>query len=313
MVLLDQYGQAWATGDARAGGVSLQDCVELASPVPVTALSSLCFAKVACGNGHTIAMATNGDVFTWGRVLEMVPGVAEWHLPDASQGFAGEAVDVAAGEAHVVVACITGDTYAWGQNHHGQCARDPCGDRNNSFVNTPQRAEGEMDDFVARRVACGRYHTAVLSIEGAVCTFGAGLCGQLGRAAGALSAWQPARVPLAGDDAGKAAHLVVQVTCGDEHTLCLTDTGQVLAFGSSDSGQLGLGGVRSHRLPVLVRTVGKILEIMAGGSWSLLRGQNGKVYMAGKAEDDSDGDCRLLRMIVAPPRVRGDRQEFPMP
>ena len=34
---------------------------------------------------------------------------------------------------------------------------------------------------------------------------------------------------------------VVKVSCGGDHTLVLTDAGEVLAFGTSSNGQLGLG------------------------------------------------------------------------
>merc|ERR1712232_209688 len=227
---------------------------------------------------------------------------AGWLLPDAAQGRPGEAVDVAAGEAHIAATSLTGDTYVWGQNHHGQCACNPGEDSDNSFLPVPARAGGALTDAVARRAACGRYHTAVLSAEGVVYTFGAGLSGQLGRHANSSAglSWQPTRVPFTGDDIAGGAILIVQLACGDEHTLCLTDMGRVFAFGGSDHGQLGMGGCRSHRTPLLIRTLNRISEVSAGANWSLLRGHNGKVHLAGKSGQEDAEDCRLLRQIVAP-------------
>lgn len=313
VVFLDDSGRAWAVGDPRAGGVSVVDgFVELSDPAPVAALRNVRLAKVACGNGHTVAMATTGEVFTWGRELSGAAVDAgnsadcTWRLPDASQGLPGEAVDVAAGEAHVAAASLMGDTYAWGQNHHGQCARDPGGDSRNCILPVPMRAAGALENVVACRVACGRYHTAVLSVDGAVFTFGAGLAGQLGRAAsaptggqpGAVHSWRPERVPLEAVDRRGARVLVVQLACGDEHTVCLTDTGRVLAFGNGERGQLALGGVRSHRSPVLVRILSGVREVAAGADWTLFRCRGSKVYLAGRGEGDLE-DNRLLRQIVA--------------
>lgn len=206
---------------------------------------------------------------------------------------------MAAGEGHIAAASLTGDFYVWGENHHGQCAEDS----GKSCLAAPSRAGGALAGAVARRVACGRYHTVVLAADGAVYSFGASMSGQLGRQCGwpAGPSWQPGRVSFQEEDVwDKGGAVIVQVACGDEHTLCLTDAGRVFAFGGGDHGQLALGGVRSYRSPVLVRTLGRIQEITAGGTWSLARGRCGKIFLAGRGEDDPDGDCRLLRQIVTP-------------
>mmetsp|Transcript_63634 Transcript_63634/g.137849 ORF Transcript_63634/g.137849 Transcript_63634/m.137849 type:complete len:298 (+) Transcript_63634:3-896(+) len=297
MLLLDSRGHVWALGDPCASGVSLSaGAAELVRPVRVGALSRTRLAKVDCGNGHSVALAANGDVFTWGLVLGRAgTKCAGWLLPDTRRALAGEATDVAAGESHLAVTSITGDTYVWGRNHYGQCAQDPASPGACSFP-APMLAGGELQGYEARRVACGRYHTAVLSSDGSVFTFGAGMSGQLGRAPGACAPWQPARVPLP----GPCPALVVQVACGGEHTLCLTDGGRILAFGSGGCGQLGDGSVRSHRAPTWVRTLTGIQEVVAGSDWSLLRCRLGRVYLAGKSSDGGDDGC-LLRQGAAPP------------
>ena len=64
------------------------------------------------------------------------------------------------------------------------------------------------------------------------------LRGQLGRSFASL--WvvnedTPLRVPV------PSAQRVVQIACGDEHTVMLLQNGTALAFGSKEAGQLGLG------------------------------------------------------------------------
>eukprot|EP00928_Gymnodinium_smaydae_P079455 TRINITY_DN6337_c1_g4_i1.p1 TRINITY_DN6337_c1_g4~~TRINITY_DN6337_c1_g4_i1.p1 ORF type:complete len:667 (+),score=107.82 TRINITY_DN6337_c1_g4_i1:8-2008(+) len=303
LMLLDQRGRAWALGDPRAGGVSITRTEELLQPAPVVALAGIRLVKAACGKGHTVAMAENGNVYTWGRSLEPRPSAsaspveAEWCLPDPDKGVAGEAVDVAAGDDHAGAISLTGDTYTWGLNLHGQCGQEPTSAV--CFL-APQRCGGRLGTTVARRMACGRYHSVVLSSDGKVFTFGAAMSGQLGRTCGwpASPPWQPGQTDLDTAHGGEGPAIVVQVACGDEHTLCLTDHGRLLAFGSGDHGQLGLGGVRSYRIPVLVRTLGLAREIAAGGTWSLVRGRCGGVHLAGRGEEDPDTDFRLLRQII---------------
>ena len=55
---------------------------------------------------------------------------------------------------------------------------------------------------------------------------------------------------LLGDLADKK---VVQIACGQSHSLCLTSEGQVYSWGANGQGQLGLGqGTRDQKEPMLV-------------------------------------------------------------
>jgi len=283
-VLLDSRGLTWALGEARASGVSSLDF--LSEPTFLVTLKSVSMKKVACGNRHTVAMSTDGNVYSWGR--DVVSPLLAWQLPDPRRSLALEAVDVAAGDSHISVVTLTGDVHVWGHNHHGQCARAPDSRPCVSSARSPAST-----GLVARRTACGRYHTVVLTVEGAVYTFGASMSGQLGRHTGdSAPSWQAGRV-----EPPSSRFLVIQVCCGDEHTLCLSDVGRIYAFGSSERGQLCLGGVKTHRLPVMVRTLGNICEIASGGEWSLVRDRDNRVFLAGSNEEDVD-DFRLLQQVA---------------
>jgi len=61
----------------------------------------------------------------------------------------------------------------------------------------------------------------------------------------------------------------VSVSAGGEHTLALTAEGEVFAWGSNDSGQLGDGTTQSSMLPVQVQGLTGITLVMAGGAHSL--------------------------------------------
>ncbi|CAE7762880.1 HERC5 [Symbiodinium sp. CCMP2456] len=236
--------------------------------------------RVACGNGHCAAADRSGNLFAFGRALARPDlealGTTAWRRPRKVASIS-DAEDVAAGDSHVAVVCRHGGTYLWGENVHGQCARDPVGSglrgsRHRSgevphLVPSPARAGFALAACDARRVACGRYHTAVLSAYGRLVTFGDGLSGQLGRPAAPGEGWKPAEL----DWSGAVSERVVQVACGDDHTVCLTEMGQVLAFGSGEQGQLCTGGCRNYRLPTLIRSLADVREVVAGANWTLLR------------------------------------------
>eukprot|EP00913_Durusdinium_trenchii_P028102 g26348.t1 len=152
------------------------------------------------------------------------------------------------------------------------------------LVRAPARAAGGLQNVHAWRVACGRYHTAVLSTGGAAFTFGDGLSGQLGRRPEEGSeGWKPTQVTAFPE--GVQSSLLVQVAC--------------------EQGQLCMGGCRSHRLPALVRQMHGVREVVAGGHWTLLRCGERKVFFAGRPtlreghSEEEAVDHRLLRRCVA--------------
>lgn len=63
---------------------------------------------------------------------------------------------------------------------------------------------------------------------------------------------------------------IVQVSCGSAHTLALSKTGRVYAFGYADMGQLGTGKdeCELEMAPVLLEKFHDIVLISAGAQFS---------------------------------------------
>ncbi len=84
----------------------------------------------------------------------------------------------------------------------------------------------------------------------------------------------------------------VQVSGGSYHSLALSSSGAVYAWGWNGFGQLGNGTTTDSHIPVAVKTVGtsmagkSITQISAGGSFndghSLARASDGTVYAWGR-------------------------------
>ena len=98
-----------------------------------------------------------------------------------------------------------------------------------------------------------------------VITWGSNEYGQCGQGDKAEADWVKPR-------SIKALHeaLVTQVICGRYHTLCVTATSQVYAWGRNSSGQLGLGDTHDRRAPALVEGLWAlpVLQLAAGGWWA---------------------------------------------
>ncbi|EHB14587.1 Putative E3 ubiquitin-protein ligase HERC5 [Heterocephalus glaber] len=125
-------------------------------------------------------------------------------------------------------------------------------------------------------VACGGAHTALLTQDGLMFTFGAGKYGQLGH----NSTKNELRPRLVTELSGNR---VTQIACGRWHTLAYaSDLDKVFSFGFGEEGQLGNGGKHNQLIPLPVKSPsnedlqfeshcsGKELIMIAGGNQSIL-------------------------------------------
>ncbi|XP_040414789.1 serine/threonine-protein kinase Nek9 isoform X3 [Cygnus olor] len=129
-----------------------------------------------------------------------------------------------------VVTSRTSEVYVWGGGK-----------------STPQKLDAIKSGCSARQVCAGNTHFAVVTVEKELYTWvnmqgGTKLHGQLGHGDRA-SYRQPKHVEKL---QGKA---IRQVSCGDDFTVCITDEGQVYAFGSDYYGCIGVD--KAHGSEVL--------------------------------------------------------------
>lgn len=78
---------------------------------------------------------------------------------------------------------------------------------------------------------------------------------------------------------------VVQIACGQFHTLALTNSGEIFAFGNNTYGQLGLGTeTEREKKPVLLKSLQglPVAHLSCGGNHSFILSKSGSVYGFGK-------------------------------
>lgn len=96
----------------------------------------------------------------------------------------------------------------------------------------PQLVPGIPEKVI--QVACGGGHTVVLT-ENAVYTFGLGQFGQLGLGTFIFETSEPTVIEHIKDQK------ISYISCGENHTALITDTGLIYTFGDGRHGKLGLG------------------------------------------------------------------------
>lgn len=164
---------------------------------------------------------------------------------------------------------------AWGNGDHGRLGHGgAC-----ASTDVP-RAVASPLTMGASAVTAGGAHTAVITANGAVATCGLNDAGQLGRGAGG----EPG-VPHAA--ATGLASPVVALAAGHYHTLAVSASGEVLACGRNDAGQLGLGWAAGGSVAELTRVDAladagvRVVAVAAGAKHSLALADDGAVYAWG--------------------------------
>ncbi|XP_061538202.1 probable E3 ubiquitin-protein ligase HERC6 isoform X1 [Phycodurus eques] len=246
--------------------------VQIPMPIPVI--------QVACGNYYSLALTKGGDVFSWGLNSHGQLGLGRQtslqYTPLQVPALNGIPVSqISAGAAHALFLTLSGLVYCCGANQHGQLGLNRIDDKGRFNICVVPALRRLSVSFIT----CGEAHSAVLTKEGKVYTFGEGAHGQLGHGS---SANQLTPKPVDGMD-GVAS----QVACGRRHTLVLGSSGQIWAFGSGVKGQIGSGKAEGSPAPVLVRlpwscdsasVVPSDLKIAAGWntSFAFTSSQSGK-------------------------------------
>ena len=145
----------------------------------------------------------------------------------------------------------------------------------NKFVGPLSTLEG----VVISNLVCGSKHTMILSRSGKLFSWGYNQFGQVGHGDNGLADWEPR--PIKGLNGFK----IVQVSAGEDHSVALTETGDVFSWGRGTNGQLGHGDVKNVWFPFMMKSLqGKgIVAIGTGYDVTFAITGAGKVFGCGSS------------------------------
>ncbi|XP_035461634.1 probable E3 ubiquitin-protein ligase HERC4 isoform X1 [Scophthalmus maximus] len=247
---LNDKGQifSWGLGsDGQLGLNNFEECVRV--PRNIKSLSDVQITQVACGYWHSHALSRGGQVFSWGqsRYGQLGLGIKGQSVstPQVVQSLQGiPFAQIAAGGAHSFALTLSGAVFGWGRNKFGQLGLNDTNDRCFPALLKSLRSQRVI------YISCGEDHTAALTKEGGVFTFGAGGYGQLGHNS-TNHEINPRKVfELMGN-------VVTQIACGRQHTLAFTpSSGKMDSFGLGGNGQLGTRSTCNRKSPAPVKGLG---------------------------------------------------------
>ena len=221
-------------------------------------------------------------------------------------------VDVSCGINHSAAVTESGQVYTWGKNNYGQLGLGDDVDGESMMI-FPELVEG-LKGVKITSVSCGHFHTAALSDDGHVFTWGWG--GSWMNGAGALgqgdkkSRSEPQLVEALVDD----GVVVKEIDCGKAHMLARSEDGTVWSWGKGEYGRLGNGGSSDQLLPEpvdLLLDIGACTQLACGSSFSLALMEDGKIFAWGRNEQGQLGIGGSMSMDVYamedfPVEIEGD-------
>ncbi|KAG8454208.1 hypothetical protein GDO86_000737 [Hymenochirus boettgeri] len=236
---------SWGAGnDGQLGHASAEHFSRI--PRLIKQLNQQKIEQVSCGNQHCLALADDGQLYTWGQnkhgQLGLGNGFSSQSIPQRVKSLDGiPLAQVTAGGSHSFALSLSGAVFGWGQNSAGQL-----GLNDEKVRETPCHVKPLRTQKVVY-ISCGEEHTAILTKTGGLFTCGAGGSGQLGHDS-FHNEINPRRVlELMGSE-------VSQIACGRHHTIAFVpSSGTLYAFGCGELGQLGTGNTNDVKCPATVK------------------------------------------------------------
>lgn len=221
---------------------------------------------VSAGGEHSLVLLENGNVYAFGQGGFGQLGDGDRYGNRAPEKIEGlpPIKEISAGYTHSLVVTTTGEVYAFGSNGEGELGLGHTED-----VLTPTRITG-IDP--ALQVSAGNKHSLILLENGNVLSFGRNNTGQLGHGE-TTPQWTSVTTPTKIEGLGKAQ----AIAAGMEHSLVLSEQGDVYGFGRNNYGSLGWDpDLGSHPapyynpVPTKIEGLGEVQVISAGYNFSLV-------------------------------------------
>lgn len=275
------------------------------------------YRAIAGGVSHSLAVKADGSVWAWGSnsAKQVDPTSKDQNVtkPSKVKGI-DSAVSVAGGSDFSAALMQDGSVTVWGGGGGFSVVSGLTGVSNIaagqstllalkhdgtvwqwSFgASAPEQIKG-LTPIIA--VAAGGGHYLALSRSGQVWAWGNNNRGQTGVKPSESLVDQPKKVEGLSD--------IVSIAAGYTHSLAVDVNGQVYAWGSNGSGQLGNNKTDDSSTPQEVLTVRDAVQVSGGNDTSMALTADGKIYTWGYGEYGQLGAAKTTNSRLKPDMISG--------
>uniref|UniRef100_A0A2H8TU70 HECT-type E3 ubiquitin transferase n=1 Tax=Melanaphis sacchari TaxID=742174 RepID=A0A2H8TU70_9HEMI len=267
---LNDKGQLGGLNGSKIKKPTFNEALTALKPIDIVGGSKSLFivsneGKVfVCGDssGGRLGIPFCGKVCT----PRQIPGLSQFVIMN---------VAVHSGGKHAIALSLDGKILSWGDGEDGKL-----GHGDTLTLDTPKLIDSLLDKRIFY-IACGGAHSAAITSEGELYTWGQGQYGRLGHG-DEVSQFTP---KLVKELIGKN---IIQVACGsrDAQTLALDGAGNVYSWGDGDFGKLGRGGSDGCCTPKQIERLDghRVVQIRCGAQFSVALTSTGQVWTWGKGE-----------------------------
>ena len=266
-VSLRADGKVFTWGSNAFGQLGNGTTNDSDEPVEVNFKEGTIITQVAAGEEYSVALDSEGNVWTWGRnnYFQIGHTGGDQYTPYKVGGLP-KVIKIAAGNYTTMVITENKELYGWGFNGYGNIGIG-------SYTNkvTASKVVG-FEDVID--VSVGKNHTMTLTSDGNVYVTGSNLYGQLGNGNEEIfkvNEFTKVNLP----------DVITTIDCGELSNAVITVNGNVYTWGQNAYGQLGLGDKETQFNPTLVSGLNNIREIEIGKTNAIVRDGNGKMYITG--------------------------------
>ncbi len=301
---------AWGdNSDGQLGNGSIgADSIGVPTPVKVVippALAGKTVVEVAAGNGFSLALTSQGKVFSWGSSSygSLGRGMVGDSLFAVEVMFGGmlsgkTVVAIEAGGGHALALTSAGEVISWGYNADGQLGT---GSTDYSVAIPVMLDRAHFGSMPVVAISAGTNHSMALTSDGRVFCWGCDSDGQLGSGQRSFTSYPRVPVEVESDEELSGVAFV-SIDAGDRHSLALAADGRLFAWGDMSKWvDDGLYSRTSYRPTVVDMNgvlAGKSMSSISAGSSNLVLSQDGEVFSWGRNYYGQLGDGTTTERLV---------------